>query len=146
MWPFQKEFLDAIQEAEVVRIIKLIEAQTSAELRVHIHHKLKFNILDEAALVFRKLGMEKTKDRNGVLIFIVPEKRQFAIIGDEAIDQKVPDLFWENVKDEMRIAFKNDQPVSAITNAIQTIGKELTLHFPIGNEAKNELPDEISYS
>ena len=53
-------------------------------------------MLDRAAWVFKKLGMHKTAERNGVLFYLAVDDRKFAIIGDAGINAKVPAGFWDD--------------------------------------------------
>ena len=66
----EEYIIDAIQEAEQV---------TSGEIRVHLEKKFKGTALEAASRVFHKLEMDATELRNGVLIFLVPAKKTFAI-------------------------------------------------------------------
>ncbi len=50
---------------------------------------LKGDVLDRAAWLFKKLGMHKTAERNGVLFYLAVKDRKFAIIGDAGINAKV---------------------------------------------------------
>ena len=80
----EDRIIDAIQEAEL---------NTSGEIRVHLEDNLKGDVLQAAQKTFLKLEMHKTEARNGVLIFIAPEQRKFAILGDKGINEKVPKDF-----------------------------------------------------
>lgn len=61
------------ESAEIVSAIAQAELTTSAEIRVHISHKFKGDtIVAAAAETFAKLGMHKTAERNGILIFWCP--------------------------------------------------------------------------
>ena len=133
----QEEYIiDAIQEAEKV---------TSGEIRVHLERKLKGTVLETATKVFAKLNMHKTELRNGVLIFIAPRQKQFAIIGDKGINEKVPNGFWDDVRDVMQKQFRAERFVEGICDGVQLIGEKLREHFPYQKNDENELPDDISY-
>ena len=92
--------------------------------------------------------MHDTKAHNGVLIVIVPSEKQFAIIGDEGIDDVLPDNFWEDERNLMVAQFKKGQYCEGVVKAIEKIGDKLQAHFPVTGEEENpnELPDDISYS
>ena len=94
---FSKEQQDAILAA-----VKEAENQTSGEIRVHIETSCDEDVLDRTAWVFKKLGMHKTAERNGVLFYLAVEDRKFAVIGDAGINSKVPAGFWDDVKEQLR--------------------------------------------
>ncbi len=83
---FKKTFLNKEEEASLVSAIQSAERNTSGEIRVHFSNKLDKDPLTDAKTVFEKLKMHLTDKRNGVLIFIAPAEKQFAIIGDQGIE------------------------------------------------------------
>ena len=87
--------------------------------------------------------MEKTQERNAVLIFVVPRARKFAVIGDSGVHEKCGDEFWQQLVDSMRNHFKNEKFSHAIIEGIEETGKLLARHFPKKATGANELPDEI---
>lgn len=140
------KFFSPEQETLIIAAIRKAEASTSGEIRVHLEENPHSDALLEAKRIFRKLGMHKTTTRNGVLILLAPEKRQFAIIGDKAINEAVPENFWESERDLLQGYFKRGEFCAGLVAVIDQIGDKLKAHFPVladGNE--NELPDDISY-
>ena len=144
---FKKRFFNRQEEEQIVRAIRTAERTTSGEIRVHIHtDKLDLGILDEAANTFTRLGMDKTAEHNGVLIYFAPKEKVFAIIGDKGINEQVPAHFWDEVKDTMQTHFKQQLFAEGIEKGILLAGEQLQTHFPWQEDDENELPDEISYT
>ncbi len=142
---FRKPQLPADEELEIVRCIRTAESESRAEIRVHLAKPLKGrDILESALVVFRKTGMHKTELRNGVLIYVSIEDKQFAIIGDSGIHECVTEAFWQEVRDEMAVYFKQNNPSAAICHGIKRAGEKLKTYFPAGHSNPNELSDEIS--
>jgi len=112
---------------------------------VHVEVGADAPALDVAKSIFRELGMHETKDRNGVLILLEVDRREFAIIGDEGIDKVVPDNFWKEERDLLQAHFKRGEFVEGLTLVIQQIGEKLKQYFPYEDGDVNELPDSISY-
>lgn len=139
------KFFKPEEEALIITAIRRAEKSTSGEIRVHLEDNPKEEALPEAKRIFRKLGMHKTRDRNGVLILLLPEKRQFAIIGDEGIDQAVEGDFWERERDLLQEHFRKDAFCAGLVAAIDLIGERLKACFPVQADDENELPDTISY-
>ncbi len=143
---FPRKFLTKDEGDSIIRCIKDAEKMTSGEIRVHFQKKIKGSVEDSAANAFLELKMDETEDRNGILFFIVPKKKVFAIIGDKGIDEVVPQGFWDEVRDLLEVNFKKKQWKKGLCKAIAKTGEKLKKYFPIKENDKNELPDEISYS
>jgi uncharacterized membrane protein len=137
---FTKEQSDVILAA-----IKEAELNTSGEIRVHIETTLSGDVLDRAAWLFTKLGMHKTAARNGVLIYLAVESRQFAIIGDAGINSKVGPGFWDNTKALMEKRFTMGEFTEGLREGVLMAGEQLKTHFPYDREDVNELTDDISF-
>jgi len=134
------------EEREIIEAIRSAEGNTSGEIRVHIQKTLALPVYQEAVKVFLKLGMHKTELRNGVLLFIVPSKRQFAILGDTGINQVVPENFWVDCKDSLHNHFSKGQFCIGICDTLSKIGIKLAHFFPVSTDDINELNNEITYS
>ena len=129
----------------IVEAIKQAEHNTSGEIRVHIEKKCKIDVLDRAANVFAMLKMHKTELRNGVLFYLSVEDRKFAILGDVGINIKVPEDFWDSVKNTVLEQFKQDNQTEGLIKGILMAGEKLKVHFPYQKDDVNELSDEISF-
>jgi uncharacterized membrane protein len=139
-------FFKPEEEDRIIRAIKAAEKNTSGEVRVHLEVNCEGELLEAAAKVFHRLKMDRTELRNGVLIFLVPERRQFAIIGDKGINEKVPENFWQEVRNIMQAHFREGDFAQGVCEGITRAGEKLKEFFPYQKDDKNELPDEISYS
>ena len=137
-------FFSEDEQGRIVAAIKEAEKQTSGEIRLFVEARSKVEILDRAAFIFQKLGIQNTKNRNGVLFYIAYEDRQFAIIGDAGINHVVEDNFWDNIKEEMQKHFAGGRFVDGLINGVKQSGEALKKYFPYKPDDKNELPDEIA--
>ena len=138
-------FFSADEEARIVAAIRAAEKDTSGEIRVHVEVGETNSALDVAARVFHELGMDKTADRNGVLILLEVDRHEFAIIGDEGITKVVPENFYDEERDIMQQYFRRGEFAEGIALAIERVGANLRKFFPYQADDVNELPDEISY-
>ncbi|WP_116107174.1 TPM domain-containing protein [Lewinella sp. IMCC34191] len=139
-------FFNKEEEARIVAAIREAELATSGEIRVHVEVGARKPALDVAKRIFQELGMDDTQDRNGVLILLAVDRREFAILGDKGINEVVPKSFWDDERDLMQQHFKLGDFATGIELAIQQIGKNLREYFPYQSDDVNELPDEISYN
>ena len=138
-------FFTKEEQTEILTSIKEAEKDTSGEIRVHIETRCKEDVLDRAAWVFDKLGMNKTADRNGVLFYLAVSDRKFAIIGDAGINSKVPAGFWDDISGILQKNFREGRFTEGLTEGISLAGKHLKTHFPYRKDDINELSDEISF-
>ncbi|HEV2691722.1 MAG TPA: TPM domain-containing protein [Verrucomicrobiae bacterium] len=140
-----KEFLNQLRPDEIVAAIQKAEKNTSAEIRVFISRKNIDDPVATAQAQFEKLGMTRTRHRNGVLIFVAPKARKFAVIGDTAIHQKCGDPFWQTLAAEMTAHFKKGDFTNGITHTIHEAGKLLAAHFPHTPDDVDELPNTVAH-
>ena len=138
------EFITTEDQEKIMEAIRIAENQTSGEIRVHMEKKCGQAVLDRAAEVFEKLGMHKTKLRNGVLFYLAWEDRKFAILGDAGINSVVPDNFWDEIKVRMQICFRSGHFVEGLCEGVELAGKKLREAFPRESDDDNELSDQIS--
>jgi uncharacterized membrane protein len=139
-----KRFFTPDEEKGIVAAIGEAERKTSGEIRVHLVKHCWGDPYEEAVKVFEKVGMTRTVERNGVLIYLALKNHQFAVIGDIGIHEKVPPHFWEKIRDAMQDDFQKGDFAKGIVDGIRTCGMELARFFPRRAEDKNELTDQIS--
>ncbi|MCF8368548.1 MAG: TPM domain-containing protein [Bacteroidales bacterium] len=140
-----KDFFSNEDKEDITLAIKNAELDTSGEIRVHIDEKCKGDPRDTAAYIFQKLEMHKTEQRNGVLFYLAVKNRKFAILGDIGINQKVPENFWDDIRDTMLEHFRNDEFTEGLIEGIEKAGIQLKEHFPHQADDVNELSDTISF-
>ncbi len=139
-----KKFFTPEEQKRIVEEIRKAEDRTSGEVRVHLDCCSREFPLEKAKRVFHRLGMTRTKARNGVLIYLATEDRKFAILGDEGIHRVVPENYWEDVKGKMEKKFREGMICEGICLGIREIGEKLKAYFPVEKDDRNELPDTIS--
>lgn len=140
-----KDFFTREQRDDIKQAIMNAELDTSGEIRVHIDSKCKGEVMDMALEVFKKLKIHETELRNGVLFYLAVKNRKFAVIGDEGINEVVPDDFWEALKMNMLDAFREGNFTDGLVDGITQTGSYLKKHFPYQTDDVNELSDEISF-
>lgn len=138
-------FFTKEQQALILASVKEAEKATSGEIRVHIETSFKGDVLDRAAWVFTKLGMQNTAERNGVLFYLAVKNKKFAIIGDAGINAKVPLGFWDEISNLLQKNFRENKFTDGLSEGIILAGKQLKTHFPYCSNDVNELTDEISF-
>lgn len=140
-----KEFLKQVHDGKIAEAIHEAELKTSGEIRVFISRKDIEDAVAAAQEHFIQLGMAKTRDRNGVLVFVAPHTQKFAIIGDAAVHAKCGDPFWKEVADAMSSHFQRSEFTEGILQGVARAGELLAKHFPRRPDDKNELPDRVAH-
>lgn len=139
-------FLRRLDHKRITEAIKKAEGKSSGQIRVFIQRgKFEDDALPRAERRFLQLGMQKTRDRNAVLIFVAPRAHKYAVVGDVGVHEKGGEEFWKKLVRDMRAHFKNADFNRAIILAISEVGKLLSAHFPRTGDTINELPDEIAH-
>jgi uncharacterized membrane protein len=146
-----KNFLSKQDLKDIAEAIKEAEQGTSGEIRVGIRQKRakkdkSLSVEQLARKEFVHLGMVKTKERTGILIFILLESREFYILADEHINQKVAPRSWDSVAETMGAQFGKREFRQGLLDAVRTVGEHLAMHFPAKPGDKNELSDEVDIS
>jgi len=136
-------FLSKVDDDRVTAAIAAAEAKTTGEIRALISKRKSPDPLAAAKLHFRALGMQKTKHRNAVLIYVAPKSCTFAIYGDTAIHARCGPDFWNSIRDEMTTHLKAGRYTDALVHAITKAGDLLAVHFPCEKENPNEHPDRL---
>lgn len=136
---------DLLTIKEEVRKVELI---TSGEIRISLKQKRSFfeklyKPHELAEKAFEELGVWKTKEQTGILIFILFEEKYYDILADEGIFAKIPDKVWNDIEDGLREKFHNGNYLDGMLHIITSIGKVLEKEFPRKDDDENELSDEL---
>ena len=140
------DFFEGLDRPAIVEAIRRAEGKGFGEIRVHLHHGKADDVRRAAEETFLRLGMDRTERRSGCLLFIAPEERAFAVIGDRAVHEKAGDAFWVSARDAAALLFGEGRFTEGIVAAVNLLGEVLGRHFPKapGQSDANELPDEVS--
>ena len=130
--------------------IKEMEKITAGEIRVSIKEKKDFlkkstpiNKLAEEEFV--RLNMHATRDKTGILLFLILKERQFYILADSGIHEKVDEGTWDKVRDEIQNEFLTGHFTEGILHGIERVGNILAKHFPIKPDDTNELSNKVVF-
>ncbi len=138
-------FLKKLDHGRIVEAIRSAEALSRGEIRIHVSHRAVDDAQAAAAREFEKLGMTATKERNGVLLYVAPKVRRFAVIGDIGIHDKGGRDVWPRVAALLEAAFREGRYTDGLVEAVAQTGDLLAQHFPRTSGADvNELPNQIS--
>jgi len=119
-----------LHHENIAAVIRDAESKTSGAIRVLISPKHVDEPVAAAQKEFLRLGLDKSAERNGVLIFVAPRARKFAVIGDEAVHARCGDEFWRQLAEAMSGYFRNGEFSAGIAHGIQKASELLAQHFP----------------
>lgn len=149
MFPFlkKKPFFTTEEKKLIVDAVQYAEKRTSGEIRVFVESRCKYmDAIDRAGEIFFGLKMEKTDDRNAVLLYVAMKDRQLAVFADEGIHKKLGQEYWNNEIKLLISNFNREDYASGIRQCVTDIGEALHATFPFDNDTdKNELPDDIVF-
>ena len=143
----KKTFFTDAEKQKVVNAIRKAEQRTSGEIRVFVESKNSYvDPMDRAAEIFYNLKMDKTDERNAVLLYIAVNDKELALFGDEGIYKATGAAFWNTSVKSMLREITADDIIGGMVHCITSIGETLHEKFPYNKlEDKNELPDEIVF-
>jgi uncharacterized membrane protein len=127
----------------IARAVEEAESKTSGEIVVHIVR----NLLPletprrRAYRAFRALGVDRTRGRNGVLLFLVMRKKRFEIVADDGVDEKVGSNTWTEIARRITEAIEREGFEAGVCRGVALLGGALAPHYPREKGDVDELPD-----
>jgi putative membrane protein len=98
---------------------------------------------DAAFMQFYASGLFRTRESNGVEIYLSFFEREVVVIGDRGIHEKMGTVHWQKIRDIIIQGMKNGEMSEGICRAIEECGRALAEHFPHRPDDVNELPDQV---
>jgi uncharacterized membrane protein len=142
----RRQLLRNIDAARVKEAIARAEHRTSGEIMVSVAPIFWGSVEKAAQKAFVRLGIAQTKEHNGVLIFVVPGRKKFMVLGDSGIHAKVGQEFWEAVALQLSGHFRKGDFTGGLVSAVDIIGEKLGLYFPYDAATDvNGLPDDVDF-
>lgn len=147
-----KNFIHQIlSEVELEKISEEIieqEKKTSGELKVsikkgrNIFQKNK-SIREIAIREFHRLGMSDTRERSGILFLLLLRDREFYILPDIGISEKIPQDFWDQLAKSTEKYFRQKNFFEGIIQILRKCGEILAEHFPRKTDDIDELSNKV---
>ncbi len=148
---FAKNILTPEEMTQIASVISTVEKETIGEVRVNVQKTRSFgdrklSVYELAVKNFYTLGMSNTKDKTGVLIYLLLSDKKFQIIGDEGINKKVSKEFWDVLAMKMAEYFRANKFVEGISYTVKEVGAVLKKEFPMKSGDTNELSNDVVIS
>lgn len=100
-------------------------------------------VFEGAVTSFFLEKLHRTRDKNGILIYISIFEKKVWILADEGINVFVEQQVWDKLALDLSLKIKQGARCEALCSTISQIGEILQAHFPIKEDDKNELHDLI---
>lgn len=144
MGPLDK-VLHPYDQKKVVDTIGLSERLSSAEIAVHVEGRVPGgDPVKRGTTLLTKLGITRTRERNGVLIYAAVRDRRFAIIADQGVAEPPESKFWDEAMQRMTIAFRRGAFGDGLCECVKSVGRQLAKKFPRQSDDKNEVSNDIT--
>ena len=142
----RRKLLRTIDSTRITDAIRTVERRTSGEICVSVSSLFWGTGEKAAGRAFDRLGIPRTKQRNGVLLFVVPSRRKFVIIGDTGIHEKVGQEFWSRLAERVVERFREGDFTGGLSRGIEEVGEQLAAHFPSDAAPDvDELSNEVDF-
>jgi putative membrane protein len=105
--------------------------------------EMNARVHEAAFMQFYSSGLYRTREANGVEIYLSLFERRVVVIGDRGINEKMGDEHWVRVRDLIIQGIKEGNICGGICSAIDSCGKALAEHFPPKPDDINELPNQV---
>lgn len=125
----------------ITSAIKRAEQGHRGEIVVHVEVRC-FDALKRAAKLFHQLGIDKTKEGTGVLLYVATETRRAAVWAGPGVKDGDVLATWRPVFAALE-AHKNDE-LAGVIAAVDALGKILHTHAAGEDKHGNELGDGVS--
>ncbi len=140
----EKALISRDEQKRLEAKIAAVEMMTSAEFKIIICGHAWFGLKRKAKQLFKKYGLDKTEQRNAVLVLIAEKDHEFLIYGDEGIHQIVGDGYWLNVRNQMLEYFKQGDISGGLAMGLHMLADIMAEHFPKTDD-DNELCNKIIF-
>lgn len=127
---------DAVEKRTVGEIVLSFRNKKTLLEKLYSNHEL-------AMKDFETLGVHKTAERTGILIFIIFEEKYYDIIADEGIYAKIPDETWNKMEAKLKEEFRSKNYSAGVIALINEMGEILASEFPVRAGAVND--DELDH-
>jgi len=142
--------LPSVALERVERAIAQGEIAHRGEIRFAVEARLPWSYLrrdapvrERAEMLFAKLHVWDTDERNGVLLYVELADHGIEIVADRAVAACVPREQWQAICREMAPRFASGEFEGGVVAGVERIGDLLALHFPSRDGERNadELPN-----
>jgi len=121
-----------VDKKRVRAAIVRAEAATTSPIAVSIVPHVSGDVHAAALRDLHRRGLSRARDRNAVHFFVVPSRREFAVVGDAGAHERLGQAVWNSVAATIEKHFRAGDPTAGLIAGIEEVARHLALHFPRG--------------
>jgi uncharacterized membrane protein len=119
-----------VDKKRVRAAIVQAEQATEAPISVSIVPHVTGDVHAAALRELHRRGLSRAPGRNAVHFFVVPSRREFAVVGDAGAHERLGQEAWESVAATVEKHFRAGDPTAGLVAGIEEVGRHLARHFP----------------
>ncbi len=119
-----------VDKKRVREAIVRAEEATAAPIAVSIVPHVPGDVHAAALRALHRRGLYRAPDRNAVHFFVVPSRREFAVVGDAGAHERLGQDVWNSVAATVEKHFRLGDPTAGLVAGIEEVGRHLARHFP----------------
>jgi uncharacterized membrane protein len=119
-----------VDRKRVRAAILAAEESTDAAISVSIAPHVEGDVHAAALRALHARGRAAERGRSAVHFFVVPSRREFAVVGNASAHELLGQQTWESIVAIVEKHFRRGDPTAGLVAGIDEAGRHLTLHFP----------------
>jgi uncharacterized membrane protein len=119
-----------VDQRRVREAIVRAEKTTGAPISVSIAPHVGGDVHAAALRALHRHGLTRAPARNAVHFFVVPSRREFAVVGDAGAHEALGQAAWDGVAATVEQHFRRGDPTGGLIAGIEEVGRLLARHYP----------------
>lgn len=133
----------ALAQAGLAALVLALGLNEGARLALVPRSACRARVRAAALRAFRLRGLDRTRGRTGLLLYIALRERHAEIVADSGILARVPSGSWEAILSELAGALGRGEAEAGLVAAVGRIGERLAAVLPAGPADPDELPNRV---
>ncbi len=121
----------------------LIQTFPGLKRFLFLNKEMTAEVEEAAHVAFFTERLYKTRNANGILIFVSLLEHRAWIIADSGISDRIPQERWQEAVGVITRGIRDKHQCQALCQAIEMVGEILEKEFPLGEDDLNELHNLI---
>jgi uncharacterized membrane protein len=140
-----KDIISEYDKGEIVSTLLNSGYRTTGIIRVRFERRSGKDPLSAARNAFQKLNMRNTPELNGILFYISVYDQKLAVLGDDGINAKVGQQFWDTLRDAVTAKFREKQFAIGLIGGINMAAEKLAQFYPDEKIDLKEDPESLTF-
>ncbi|MFV0437226.1 MAG: TPM domain-containing protein [Desulfopila sp.] len=124
-------------------IAMVVNSSVTVKRLLLFDHEMREEVKEAALTSFFLEGLSRTREENGILIFVSVLERKVWILGDRGINDRIDPATWDHIVDDLTQGIRGGRQGQALCRAVREVGDILAQHFPHRRDDTDELHNLI---